>query len=404
MRLRDLVSSALQSLRRTKGRSALTMLGIIIGIMSVILVLSIGESAQRFILGQIQSFGSDLVIILNGPPQGDGVPSAFTTESLTIRDLKALRTKEWVRAIIGAVEQNDEVQANGQITRVKVTGTTPDEIVFYELEPERGVFLQWEDVDERSKVAVLGYEVAVTLFGQTDPLGQVVRINRQNFRVVGVMPRSGTRGFENIDKNVYIPVSSAQDLYNRKYLMAMTFKSAIPVGEAIWRVRDELRDLHNISLGDEDDFNVQTQEDFVKSASEITNILQILLTSIAAISLLVGGIGIMNIMYVTVTERTREIGLRKSIGATNNDIRGQFIVEAMTLTSIGGVVGITLGVFFTWLAIQGISTVQTGWTFQVSTRGVVLGLVVSAVIGLVFGYFPARRAALLNPIEALRRE
>ncbi|MEI7512935.1 MAG: ABC transporter permease [Candidatus Uhrbacteria bacterium] len=380
------------------------MLGIIVGIMSVILVLSIGEAAQRFIVGQIASFGSDIIIVMNGPARAGGAPSAFTSETLTFEDAKALSQQSWVKAVIGSVEQQDIISGNGVDTTGKVTGTMPDELSFYDLAPKTGLFFSMEDVNSRARVVILGSEVAKNMFGEDDPMGKQVKINRLNFRVVGVMPQSGTRGFDNIDKNAYIPVTTAQDLYNRKNLMAITFKGSVVMTDAIRRAEDLLRNRHNIDIGQEDDFNIQTSDDLIKTVSQITDILKILLSSIAAISLIVGGIGIMNIMYVSVTERTREIGLRKAIGARNSDVLRQFLAESVMLTTLGGVIGIVFGIGITWAAIRIISQFQSGWEFGVSLSGIELGLGVSMAIGIVFGYAPAQRAAKLNPIEALRRE
>jgi putative ABC transport system permease protein len=222
------------------------------------------------------------------------------------------------------------------------------------------------------------------------------------------MEKAGSKGFTNVDKQVYIPVTAALDLYNKKFLSQISVKSSLALPDAKDRIRIALRERHNIDNPEDDrtkdDFHTQTQEDLIKSSSQITDILQILLTSIAAISLLVGGIGIMNIMYVAVTERTREIGLRKSIGARRADILNQFLVESIFLTVLGGIIGTVLGITLSWIGIAIINSFQDGWTFAVSLRGVVLGIVVSAGIGVIFGYFPARRASSLSPIEALRFE
>jgi ABC-type antimicrobial peptide transport system permease subunit len=235
-----------------------------------------------------------------------------------------------------------------------------------------------------------------------------VKINGSGFRVVGVMAEQGTKGFQDVDKQVYVPVSSALDLYNKQYLTFITVKTTLPLAEAKERLRIVMRERHNIDnpagILSKDDFNVQTQEDLVKSASTITDILQILLVAIAAISLLVGGIGIMNIMYVSVTERTKEIGLRKSIGARERDILRQFLFEAVVQTLLGGLIGTVLGLACSWLAVNIINNFQPGWTFAPSTRGMLLGVSVSGLIGVLFGYFPARRAARLHPIDALRFE
>jgi putative ABC transport system permease protein len=408
MRLLDLGKSATESLLRTKARSALTMLGIVIGIMSVILMLSIGEAAQRFILSQISSFGSDVLYVSNGSSKDEGQPTLFVKETLAMKDVRKLKAQPWVSLITGVVNQSDQLTAGSYDTSAQILGTMPDELRFNDRRVRLGAFFDASAVDARERVVVLGSEIADKSFGQNDPLGKSVKISGQSFRVIGVMEPVGTQSFQNVDKQVYMPVTAALDLYNKKYLTRIAVRTSVPLDQAKMRIQLALRDSHNLDnpQGDlaKDDFTVTTQEDAVRSASEVTNILQILLSSIAAISLVVGGIGIMNIMYVSVTERVKEIGLRMAIGARKADVLRQFLVEAVMLTSLGGVLGIALGVSLAYLGIAIISTFQSGWTFALTTRGIWLGLVVSAAIGLVFGYFPARRAAKLHPIEALRFE
>lgn len=384
----------------------MTMLGIVIGVMSVILVLSIGEAAQRYILGQVSSFGSDVLTVQNGADRDEtrDVPTAFIKEVLTYDDYRKLRLQPWVQDITGAVSQNDRALANGQETDVQVFGTTEDEVSLYDRRVGEGFFFTQEDVASRARVAVLGADIVKKSFGQELAIGRQVKIGTQSFRVVGVMARAGTQSFQNLDQNIYIPVTAAMDLYNKRYLASLSVRTTVGLAQGKRMVQQILRDQHRIDTNEQDDFRVTTQEDAARSAGEITNILQILLTSIAAISLVVGGIGIMNIMYVAVTERTREIGLRKAIGARRADVLSQFLAEAVFLTTLGGVIGVLLGIGLTWLAIAIISSFQEGWTFEVSLRGVFLGVIVSSVIGLLFGYAPARKAASLRPIEALRKE
>lgn len=406
MRLSDLFFSASQSLRRTRGRTALTMLGIVIGVMSVILVLSIGEAAERYILGQVSSLGSDILTVQNGPDREEtrDLPTAFIKEVLTLNDYQKLRLQPWVKQITAAVTQSDSLIANGEDNQVQVFGTTEDEIRLYDRQVAEGRFFTREDIDARSRVAVLGMDIVKKSFGQESPIGRQVKVGTQQFRIIGVMAKAGTQSFQNLDQNVYIPVTAALDLYNKKYLSSLSLRTTLPLSQAKRMIQQIIRDQHRIDREEDDDVRVTTQEDAARSAGEITNILQILLTSIAAISLVVGGIGIMNIMYVAVTERTREIGLRKAIGARGQDVLSQFLAEAIFLTSLGGIIGVLMGIGLTWLAIKIISSFQAGWTFQVSLRGVTLGVLVSSIIGLIFGYAPARKAASLNPIEALRKE
>lgn len=408
MTTNDLFTSSLQSLERTKGRSVLTMLGIVIGVMAVIMMLSVGEAAQRFILSQISSFGSDIIFIVNGPEAEQREPDLFIKESLTMKDVKKLQTTPWISMIAAKLQQNDQVTGAGLETNAVVLGTMPDEILMNDLRIEEGAFFSITSVDGRSREAVLGSTVAKRLFGEESAVGKLVKINDASFRVIGVMKEAGTKGFQNVDTQVYIPVTAAMDLYHRDYLTYITVKPTIGLEDAKDRMRVLIRERHNIDNPDDerikDDFHLMTQEDLIESASTITNILQILLISIAAISLVVGGIGIMNIMYVSVTERIKEIGLRKSIGARRSDVLSQFLVEAIMQTVVGGTIGILLGTAFTWIGIQVIGRFQTGWTFEPSVNGILIGFAVSAAIGIVFGYFPARRAARLSPIEAMRAE
>ncbi len=402
MHIRDLMKSALDSLGRTKGRTALTMLGIVIGISSVILVLSISEAAERYIVSTVNSFGTGLIIVANGPPSSGHFTHAFAEEVLTYDDVHALKQKSWIDLAMASVEQDDKIIANGVERGGKVTGTMPDEIKFYDIKTSEGLFLAQEDVDARSRVTVLGYEIARELFGDEIAVGKTAKINRQNFRVIGVMEKTGTRGFDNVDRNIYIPVTAAQDLYNKKHVMALIVRTRLAsITDGMRRIQDVLRDRHNIDFGEEDDFNVLSQEELVKTATQITDVLGLLLS---AISLIVGGIGIMNIMYVTVTERTSEIGLRKALGAKQRDVLGQFLAEAIAVTSAGGVVGIVFGVVLSWLTIQILNSFQPGWSFMMSLDAIVLAFSVSAAIGIIFGFHPARRASKLSPIEALRYE
>lgn len=406
MKVTDLLESAWKSLLRAGSRSILTMLGIVIGILSVILVLSIGEAAQRYIINQIAIFGSDLVQIANGPkePEAGSTPTAFVKQTLTIKDYQALRRTPWVKEVVAGVTLNDLARLNGEDVSLSVAGTAPDELVIYGTRVARGEFFTETDVDGHARVAVLGATIAKNAFGQNDPIGARIALNKQPFRVIGVMEVAGTKSFQDLDKRVYVPFSAAMDVYNRRYVQGISLKTDLALSDTIRRTEDFMRVRHNISDPKDDDFHMQTQDDAIRNTQQITTILQILLASLAAISLVVGGIGIMNIMYVTVTERIREIGLRKSLGAQRSDILGQFLVEAVMLTGAGGCIGIVLGIGLTWLAIQVISSFQSGWTFGVSGVGVVLGLIVSTAIGIVFGFAPAQRAASLSPIEALRHE
>ena len=411
MRLRDLLPLSFRALLVNKSRTFLTMLGIVIGIASVILMLAVGQAAQRFLLFQVSSFGSDILFIANG--KGDetrgGPPSANIKQTLTLKDYRKLKEQTWPRAVAGSVINRDLVEYAGLSKLTQVTGGSPDEIIVFNETISRGRGLSDEDIDGRTRVVVLGSKVADRLFGQEDPLGRVIKIGKQPFKVIGLLAPAGTRFFSDADDQVYIPFTAFFDLYNKDKLNFLSMKTGnVAPREAKELVRVLLRETHNLDNPEgilaKDDFRVATQEDSIKNAAVIGTILQILLGSVASISLIVAGVGIMNIMYVTVTERTREIGLRKAIGAKRRDILLQFLGEAIILTVVAGVIGIACGITFSWVAILIIQRLQQGWSFGIPWNGVALGFFVSAAIGIIFGFFPARRAAQLNPIEALRYE
>lgn len=410
MKLRDILPMAFSSLTRNKSRTVLTMLGLVIGIMSVILMLSIGQAAERFLLNQIaSSFSSDMIFAQNGRgAESGGPPSPTQKKSLTDKDVESLEDQSWLRVVEPFIVQSDLATFEGDSRRVSLNGVTEQSLEIYPDRPETGRFVEASDVDGRARVVVLGRAVALDLFPNTEPIGKSVRIGKRNYRVIGVMEKGGTRFFTNVDDQVYIPVSTAMDAYNRKNVDFIAMKTDLSINEAKDRIRDVLRDNHNIDNPNDDlakdDFRLGAQADAAQSAGQIGLILQVLLGSIAAISLLVGGIGIMNIMYVTVTERTSEIGLRKAIGARPADILKQFLAEAIVVTALGGLIGIALGVVFSFLGITALASYQAGWSYDFPTDAIILSFSVSAIIGIVFGFFPARRAAKLSPMEALRYE
>ncbi len=410
MKIQDLISISVKSLLRNKARAVLTMLGIVIGIASVILMLSIGKAAERYLLANVASFGSDVVIITNGSgAQRGGGPNPLTKLTLTYKDYTELKRQPWVSSITTTVLSTAVATYGAENMNVSVWGSAPDEIKVFSSTIERGRFLFTDDLDSHAKVAVIGNNIAKQLYGDDSPVGKMIKIKRQNFRVIGVLAKGGTRFFTKLDDLIYIPATTAMDQYNKEHL---NFISLIPKditpNQAKEEVRFLLRDLHKLDnpQGDlaKDDFKTATQDDAQKNAGTIGQVLSILLGSIAAISLVVGGIGIMNIMYVTVTERTSEIGLRKALGAKSADVMGQFLAEAIAVTSIGGIIGIITGVVLSWLTIQILNQFQTGWTFILSGSSIFLAFSVSAIIGIIFGYNPARRASKLSPIEALRYE
>ena len=411
MKIQDLVSISLTSLVRNKARAILTMLGIVIGIASVILMLSVGKAAESFLLNQVASFGSNVINVANGSGETkDGAPNPLIKQSLTLKDYRELKRQPWVEAVNANIISAGVISYGAENMNANVYGTTEGEIeVFTTSKVREGRFLLSDDVDGRARVVVLGDKIARELFGDASPVGKSVKIKRVNFRVIGVMEKGGSRFFTNLDEIAYIPLTSAMDLYNRDRLNYIAFTPLnLSPNQAKEELRYLFRDTHDLDNpnGDlsKDDFRVLTQDDAQQNAGAIGQVLSILLGSIAAISLVVGGIGIMNIMYVTVTERTSEIGLRKALGAKQGDVLGQFLAEAIAVTSVGGIVGIVFGIVLSWLTIQILNSFQPGWSFMLSMESIVLAFSVSAAIGIIFGFSPARRASRLSPIEALRYE
>lgn len=411
MRYQDLFATATESLLRTKSRSLLTILGIVIGIAAVILMLAIGQGAERFILSEVADLGSDLVFV--EPASGDptsGPPSPFIEQTVNLDDLEAMRKSGIFSSVSSTLYTTVPVAFEETNEFLQIQGTDELYLDIFPADLRYGSYLDQADVESYANVAVLGSEVAENFFGDRDPVGERIKIKSQSFRVVGVFEEQGSRFFQNLDKQVTIPVTTMQrDVLGVDYV---NFISALAIGdieEAKEELRFLMRDTHDIDNphGDPalDDFFVSSQTDATETVGVIGSVLTILLSSIAAISLLVGGIGIMNIMLVSVTERTREIGLRKAVGATYKEILQQFLVESVLLTLFGGLVGVLIGTGVSWLAGWVISNFfLSTWDMPVPLNAIVLAVAVSTVVGLIFGIYPARTAARLNPIEALRYE
>ena len=311
---------------------------------------------------------------------------------------------------IGLIARNgDRVESPTASLHESVTGVSESAAAIFDVALQSGVYLTSDQVDADARVVVLGHDLAGDLFGQEDPVGKSVKILKKNYRVIGVLEPAGTKFFTNLDRVLYVPVTTLMQDLNLRYVQFIALKAGTTApAQAQENIRIVLRETHKLDnpQGDlaKDDFSVTTQADTAQRAGTIGTILSVLLSSIAGISLVVGGVGIMNIMYVTVTERTREIGLRKAIGARPRDILRQFLAEAIFLTVMAGALGVFSGVSLAWLGLKVLSSYQSGWSFAMPWDAVVLGFSVSVLIGIVFGYFPARRAANLSPIEALRYE
>jgi putative ABC transport system permease protein len=404
------LKEALESLNANKMRSLLTILGIVIGVASVIALLSIGEGAGSTITGQIESIGTNVLYILRGNDNED----VTNPNALTLRDAEALenypQTSE-IAYVSPMISSMSEVSFSDESEEASISGVNPAYQYVQNLTMAEGTFITESQVEGRSAVVVLGPQIAQNLLGRSaGVVGKTIRIGGYPYRVIGVTEAKGGSAFINPDTNVYVPISTAQtrlvrsNTPNQVQYILVSIEDAEQADLAIQQVKEVLRKTHRISPRSPDDFTVLNQQDFLDVASSITGVLTIFLGGIGAISLLVGGIGIMNIMLVSVTERTREIGLRKALGARKMDILMQFLTESVLLSMIGGLLGIALG----WLISLGVGqiAVQAGTYLEISVtlNSVLLATLFSAAVGIFFGYYPANRAASLAPVEALRYE
>ena len=395
-----------------KTRSTLTILGIVIGVAAIILVTGLGQGAQNLILDQIRGLGGQTIIIEPGrQPQGPSDFSEAFTDSLREKEYQAITKKSNIPGIKQAtplVVLSATAIYNNETKRSQIVGASETLFNIFDIELADGNVITNEDIKQMAFTTVIGDKVREKLFGQSDALGQKIKIKNRTFKVVGIVNPMGNVASLDIDNLIVVPYTTAQhylsgtNYYNMIMVQAGSEDIVPQVSEDIKRT---LREMHNITDSAKDDFHLVTQADAIQMVSMITNILNVLLGSIAAISLVVGGVGIMNIMLVSVTERTREIGLRKALGASNANILTQFLLEAILLTSIGGLFGVAFGAggsFLTSIILS--KTVAAGWSFTFPVQSAILGLTVSALIGLIFGLYPARQAAQKSPIETLRYE
>jgi len=394
------------------------MLGIIIGVTAVVAMMSLGAGAQDLIVGEIMSMGSNNIFVEPGAfdPKKTSMMEAMV-EQLEIKTLK-VSDAEAIEELPGITMTAPIVMGTGRVVykdideKISFLGITPNLQKIEEHYVVLGRDMTDTDVKSQARVALLGSKIKEDLFGEEDPVGQTIRIKRTNFKVIGVLEELGSRMFLNLDEYIYVPITTTQKLLlGTNYINTMIARaeSKEVINETIEEIRLLLRERHNIynPEGDltKDDFRVMSQVEATEMLTSIMSIFTLFLSGIAAIALVVGGIGIMNIMLVSVTERTREIGLRKAVGARKKDILWQFLLEAIVLTVLGGIIGIILGVVFSFAGgiILG-KMLNMSWGFFISLKAIALGLGVATITGLVFGIYPARKAAKLSPIEALRYE
>ena len=415
MKLKDSIRISFNTLRTNRMRSALTMLGIIIGVGSVIIMMSLGRGAQNLIIGQISSLGSNNIYIEPGSSTGSFSQQAIdqlSQKSLKYADALAIKKDSTVAQVSVMVYGNGRIAYQGEDKKITFIGIDSGAMEISNLSVMDGRNIDDDDVRGMTRVTVLGYKLGKDLFGEDDPVGKNVTIKNLTLRVVGVLEEKGGQIFQTFDDYAYIPVSTVQKLMlGIDYVNAILVKAKDEksIDQAVENIRLILRERHNIynPEGDlsKDDFKAMSQVETADMMKQITGVLTAFLSSIAAIALIVGGIGIMNIMLVSVTERTREIGLRKAVGARNKDIMNQFLIESVTLTLFGGIIGFIGGTSFSLATSVILSKVlKINWAFSIPFGAVVLAFGAATIIGLIFGIYPARKASKLNPIEALRHE
>jgi len=412
MTTKYIIKTAFAGLRNNKSRAALTILGIVIGVTSIMLIMSLGKGAQDLILNQVQSIGAKTIVVHPGRQPKSLMDSAqmMNADSLRQRDLDELR-KTTNAPHIAKVEPLNVGGATAiyenETYSVTILGGGEYLQDIYDIRLQEGRFVNLDDIQSHADVAVIGSKVKEELFGANDAVGQKIRMKDRNYRVIGILQKKG-QSFISFDEAAIMPYTTAQTyIFGIKYFhhLIVEADSEENIDATIKDIEITLRNSHDITDPTKDDFWIVTQQTAIDQVKTITNVLTSFLIAVAAISLIVGGVGIMNIMLVSVTERTREIGLRKAVGATNSDIMSQFLMEAVFLTGLGGIIGIILGASLSLLAALILSkVVGLDWIFTFPISAMLLGIGVSAGVGFVFGLYPARQAAKKSPIEALRYE
>lgn len=408
MRLQDTMRAAFKGVTVNAMRSLLTMLGIIIGVGSVVLMSSVGQSMQGVILSQISSLGPKSMVIFPGKQEGGRGAISPGFDSLTFEDLRELEQLRSIEQIAPVIFIPGRTTYGSQEGTPQVFGITENFFKNQNISAKRGRLLESDDVDGGKAIAVLGHDTAEKFFGSVDPLGKRIKIGNNHFTVVGVASALGSQFFQNADERIYVPFSVARNVTGQKYLNYITMVATGSFDLAFDDVKSLLRRRHGIDNPKDDD----KKDDFVvRSAEQANDILSsvslgltMFITAIAAISLIVGGIGIMNIMLVSVTERTQEIGLRKALGAKGKDVLLQFLIEAILLTIIGGIIGQIIGVSLAYVIAFIVKSFLEKYAFAISMNAVIVSFFMAVATGVVFGISPARKAARLHPIEALRYE
>ena len=410
MHLFDILKYALKNLALKKSRSFLTMLGIIIGVAAVISIMSVGASAQNLLLDQVRAMGSNLIGILPGASDEAGPPAAvFGIEVTTLKyeDGLAIRELPHIIGVCSYINGQGTVSYLNKTKDYNYAGVSDEYIFVEDTKINSGRFFRQDENDNLSRVVVLGSEVKKNLFGNDNPIDKRIKINQISFKVIGVMEERGSATFQNQDEQVFIPVKTAQKLLlgiNHLAFIRAKVDKEENLNLAINQIKNTIRFRHNIKDPAKDDFSVRSTDQALDILGTITQALKMFLAAVAAISLIVGGIGIMNIMFVSVNERTREIGLRKAIGAKRKNILFQFLIESATMTLIGGLIGIITGILIAFAITIGVNYFGYDWKFIITPVSVIVSVIMAISVGIIFGIWPANRASKLNPIKALRYE
>lgn len=409
MKTKHIFITALHALRNHPTRSALTILGIVIGVAAIIIVMSLGQGAQKLILNQVSGLGAEAMTVT--PGSGSFSVDAIYSRALTVRDVEALKKTSNVPNAVAVMPQlivPEVVEFEGERYRpIIIGGNAEFYATVYDISLLDGDFFYESDERSSARVTVIGFDLANELFGQSQAVGRNIRIQNRQFEIVGVLEEKGSIFGFDVDQLAIIPWTTAQLLTGEDHFSEIHLRAdnAENVDKMAYDIRTTLRDTHDLDPSEDDDFTINTAEGLISQIQSVVAIMTAFLGAVVAISLVVGGIGIMNIMLVSVTERTKEIGLRKALGARKKDILRQFLVEAVMLTSVGGIIGVALGALISWGAAFGLAAfVDPSWEFAFPLSAAVLGVGVAAGVGLIFGIYPANEAGKKSPIEALRYE
>jgi len=413
MEFRDAIKISIINLRANKVRSFLTMLGLVIGITSIIIIMSVGAGAQSLIINQIKGFGTNLISVLPGSSDEEGPPASvfgITITTLKYEDALALEKKQNVENAVAAgayITGQGTVSYRGVSLEATYTGTTANHLSIEETKVTQGRFFDESEEKSLSRVVVLAPAIAEEIFGQQDPIGETIKIKKHAFKVIGVMEERGVVGLENQDNKIFIPISTAQKTMlgvDHVALIRVKIDQTENIDQSIEEIKQTLRERHDIDDPSDDDFSVRAAAQALEIVTTITDALKFFLAAVGGIALVVGGIGIMNIMLIAVNERIREIGLRKAVGARNINLISQFLAETVVITLIAGAIGIIIGAVISGLVALVANYLEYDWDFIVSVQSILLGLGISSLIGLVFGLYPAIKTSKIEPIAALRYE